>query len=36
LPDICVALKILSLEYQLYAPQGHFLRGACGKIFRTP
>jgi len=24
LPDICVLLKILSLEYQLYA---------CGKIF---
>jgi len=27
LPDICVLLKILSSEYQLYA---------CGKIFRTP
>jgi len=27
LPDICVLLKILSSEYQLYA---------CGKIFRMP
>ena len=26
-PDICVMLKILSSEYQLYA---------CGKIFRMP
>jgi hypothetical protein len=26
-PDICVILKILSSEYQLYA---------CGKIFRMP
>jgi len=25
LPDIFVALKILSSEYQPYAPQGHFL-----------
>jgi hypothetical protein len=36
LPDIGVARKILSSEYQLYTPQGHFLRGACGKIFRAP
>jgi len=27
LPDLCVMLKILSSEYQLYA---------CGKIFRMP
>ena len=27
LPDLCVMLKILSSEYQLYA---------CGKIFRRP
>jgi len=27
LPDICVILKILSSEYQLYA---------CGKMFRMP
>jgi hypothetical protein len=30
LPDIGVARKILSSEYQPYAPQGHFLRGASG------
>jgi rubrerythrin len=36
LPDIFVMRKSLSSEYQPYAPQGHFLRGACGKIFRTP
>jgi len=36
LPDIFVSRKILSLEYQPYALQGHFLRGACVKIFRAP
>lgn len=36
LPDIGVAQKILSLKYQPYAPQGHFLRGVSGKIFRAP
>jgi len=36
LPDISVILKILSPEYQPYAPQGHFLQSACGKIFRAP
>jgi hypothetical protein len=34
LPDLWVMLKILSSEYQLYAPQGHFLRGTWDKIFR--
>ena len=29
-------LKILSSEYQLYTPQGHFFQGACGKISRMP
>jgi hypothetical protein len=33
LSDICVVLENLSSEYQPYAPQGHFLRGACGKFF---
>ena len=36
LPGISGMLKILSLEYQPDAPQGHSFQGACGKIFRMP
>jgi hypothetical protein len=33
LPDIFVARKIYSSEYQRYAPQGHFLWALVGKFF---
>jgi hypothetical protein len=33
LADIFVARKILSSEYQLYTPQGHFLRAPAVKFF---
>jgi hypothetical protein len=33
LADIFVARKILSSEYQPYAPQGHFLRAPVVKFF---
>jgi len=32
-PKLGFMFKIFSSEYQLDALQGHFLRGACGKIF---
>ena len=35
-PNLCVTRKIVSSEYQIYVPQGLFLRGICGKIFHVP
>jgi hypothetical protein len=32
-PNSSSCPKKLSSEYQLYAPQGHLLRGACGNFF---
>jgi len=31
-PNSSLYSKKLSSEYQLYAPQGHLLRGACGNF----